>query len=128
MPQRKTSELIVKGEGCSIEAAICSNESIPALEYYESLSERDQAKFFYLFKLMAQMGQIRNTEKFRHLEDGIFEFKAKPYRILCFWTEGRKLILTNGFLKQSQRIRRRDLDLSKTIRQDYLQAQKEGRG
>ncbi|MBW2645544.1 MAG: type II toxin-antitoxin system RelE/ParE family toxin [Deltaproteobacteria bacterium] len=121
MRQREASIQICEGNQKSIEAAIRSNGSTPAIEYYQNLPTRDQAKFLKLFERMAEKGQIFNPEKFKLLEDGIFEFKAKPYRILCFMTKDKKVVLTNGFEKQSRKTKSKYLNLAKTIREEYLQ-------
>lgn len=43
-------------------------------EYYEDLNEIRQDRIMYLFKLMANTGQIHNIEKFRNECDQIYDF------------------------------------------------------
>lgn len=119
MPQRTKSILILEGKEKSIEAAIRSNGRSPANEYFEDLLLIEKAQFTRLFERIAKHGVILNTDKFKLLEDGIFEFKTPRHRILCFLTEDKKLILTNGFPKKSQRIPKSCLNLAKTIREEY---------
>jgi phage-related protein len=61
----------------------------------------------------------------KYLEDGIFELRTKQgsniSRVLFFFYYGGKIILTNGFIKKSQKTPRREIDLAKKYRSDYLE-------
>src|SRR5437588_12788440 len=58
------------------------------LEFAESLDELHRVKLAELFKLIGDIGQIRNERKFRNEGDQIYAFKPKPYRFLCFLLQG----------------------------------------
>lgn len=73
---------------------------IPALEYFNSLDDDDKIKTLDLFKLMASEGKIYNKQKFRNEHDQIFVFKPKPHRFMCFFFVGKRIIITNGFIKK----------------------------
>jgi len=59
-----------------------------------------------------------------HLGDGIFELRAKVSsnisRVLYFFVVGKKVILTNGFIKKTQKTPKNEIDLAKKYRQQYL--------
>lgn len=59
-----------------------------------------------------------------HLEDGIFELKAKQEsdisRVLYFFFVGKKIILTNGFVKKTQKTPSREVERAKKYRSEYL--------
>ena len=67
--------------------------------------------------------KLRKPES-KALGDGILELRAKVgtdiSRVLYFFIIGRKIILTNGFIKKSQRTPEAVLDLAKRYRADYL--------
>src|SRR5262245_60233984 len=73
---------------------------MPALEYFNSLSEDEKIQALDLFKLMATEGKIFNIQKFRNEQDKIYAFKPKPHRFLCFFFVGKRIIITNGFVKK----------------------------
>src|SRR5438045_8974264 len=75
-----------------------------SLDYLESLDEMEQAKLFELFKLMGNTGVIKNKTKFRNEHDKIYAFKPQPHRFLCFFFEGQKIIVTNGFHKKTDHL------------------------
>ncbi|MEI3028206.1 MAG: type II toxin-antitoxin system RelE/ParE family toxin [Ruminococcus sp.] len=60
----------------------------------------------------------------KHIEDGIFEIRNKVgydiTRIFYFFVIGQKIILTNGFIKKSQKTPIAEIALAKKYRNDYL--------
>ena len=58
------------------------------------------------------------------LEDGILELRAKVgsdiSRVLYFFMVGRKVVLTNGFVKKTQKIPREEIERAKKYIADYL--------
>lgn len=67
----------------------------------------------------------------KHVEDGIFELRAKQgsdiSRVLYFFFVGKKAILTNGFLKKTMKTPKREIELAKKYRQEYLNRISDGR-
>ena len=67
----------------------------------------------------------------KHVEDGIFELRAKQGsdigRVLYFFFVGKKAILTNGFLKKTMKTPKREIELAKKYRQEYLNRISDGR-
>ena len=57
------------------------------------------------------------------LDDGIFEIRSKQGSnislVLYFFVAGRKVILTNGFVKKTQKTPQREIDRAKRHREDY---------
>jgi len=69
-------------------------------EFIEKLPGSDRKKVVALLKRAGEHGPPVNEEKFKHLRDRIFEFKAHRVRILCAFDKGQIIILTHGFIKQ----------------------------
>lgn len=106
--------LVIRGARLRIVYAVSSNGQMPARDFYQSLDELDQSKFDSVFLMMAEHGQIRNTEKFRPAGSvtckqpsgasrkvPLYEFKVHGQRILAY-QEGSDWVLTNGFAKGSK--------------------------
>ena len=57
------------------------------------------------------------------LSDGIFEIRAiqgnNITRVLYFFVVGKKIILTNGFVKKTQKTPDGEIELAKKYRDDY---------
>jgi hypothetical protein len=101
----KSSEVLVyKGQAFSIEWYFDEQGDCPARLYYEGLSDERRIKFLKLARIMGDIGKIFDIAKFRNEGDQIFAFKPQPDRYLCFFTTGKKIIITNGFEKKSQKL------------------------
>ncbi|MBQ6476163.1 MAG: type II toxin-antitoxin system RelE/ParE family toxin [Clostridia bacterium] len=60
----------------------------------------------------------------KHLSEGIFELRAQigsdTTRVLYFFYVDRRIILTNGFIKKTQKTPKREITRAKQYRTDYL--------
>lgn len=53
---------------------------MPGREFFAERAERDQAKVLALFMRVEDVWEMPSREKFRKLEDGVFELKPKTPR------------------------------------------------
>lgn len=86
----------------------------------------EQVKLFELFKLMGNPGAIKNKTKFRNEHDKIYAFKPQLHRFLCFFFEGQKIIVTNGFHKKTDQLPQKEKDRALKIKRDYEARVKRG--
>ena len=96
--------------------------SYPADEFLKVLDVKVQARAYALFVRLADHRMVRNKQKFRILEgtDGIFEFKpTDQLRILCFFTSDRRVILTNAFIKKSNKTPQEELIRAESYKKDF---------
>ena len=98
-----------------------------ALEYYQSLSEAERIQLLKLFKRMGDAGEIRDITKFMNEGNKIYAFKSQPDRFLCFFYEGKKIIVTNGFRKKQQKLPKNEKERALKIRDNYTFRVKEGK-
>jgi len=117
--------LIYSGSKFTIEWYYDKNGKSIANEYYQNASEDLQNKFLILVKKMGDFGKIYDITKFRNEGDGIYAFKPQPDRYLSFFTDGMKIIVTNGFRKNTDKLPKNEKELAIKFRQDYLD-RKEG--
>lgn len=79
----------------------------PAEEFILSQDVKMRAKLFRLLELLEEKGNTLREPYSKSLDDGIFEIRAKQgsniTRVLYFFYIGNKIILTNGFIKKSQK-------------------------
>ena len=97
-----------------------------ALEYFMEQSKKKQRKLLNLFRLMGEQGQIFDKTKFRHEGDRIYAFKPQPDRYLCFFFAGKKIIVTNAFVKKSQKLPQGEKDQALKACQSYEKRVKGG--
>ena len=102
---KKEKEYIAyQGNKYTIEWYYDEKDYSQTLAYFEKLSPKRQDKVFYLFSRMADFGIISDLTKFRNEADGIYAFKPQPDRFLCFFFRGNKIIVTNAFEKQQEKL------------------------
>lgn len=100
------------------------------IEFYDKADGSEPAKEFILAldakmraKVVRTVGLLREPYS-KHLEDGIFEIRTKfgsdITRVLYFFVIGRRIILTNGFVKKTQKTPASEIALAKQYRADYL--------
>jgi mRNA-degrading endonuclease RelE of RelBE toxin-antitoxin system len=102
--------------------AVRSNGSHPAKEFYDELPEQIKRRFAVSFKKLGDMGVLRNREKFKIVEGtSFYEFKTDRYRIICRFTQGRLVLLTNGCEKKKDKLDPEDIRRAEQIwKEDQL--------
>ena len=92
-------------------------------EFILSLNVKTQSKFYSILNLLKEKGKTLKEPYVKHLEQGIHEirvrFSNENIRVLYFWDTDNRIVLTNGFLKKMQKIKRSEIELAIKRRQDY---------
>jgi phage-related protein len=96
-----------------------------ALEYFDRQPVAKQRKLLNLFRLMGDQGKIFDQTKFRNEEDKIYAFKPQPDRYLCFFFQGKKIIVTNAFTKKTPKLPQGEKELTLKAYQNYAKRIKE---
>lgn len=95
------------------------------IDFYKAQDGKVQEKIEYVLDLVRNEKQVPK-KFFKYLEstDGIYEIKVittfKSIRILCFFDKGDIVILTNCFLKKTQKTPRKEIRLSERLKKEYL--------
>lgn len=83
-----------------------------------------RAKVLRTVSLLGDSGPTLREPYSKPLDDGIFEIRTKfgsdITRVLYFFVVGKKVILTNGFIKKSQKTSQAEIELAKKYRAEYL--------
>jgi len=66
-----------------------------------------------------QRGVLKNDQESKELEDGIFEFRPFPARILWFWDENQVVICVEALSKPKKRATQREIAKAKDARSAY---------
>lgn len=89
----------------------------PAKEFLLSLDKKMRAKMLRTVELLSRNGYTLREPLSNPLGDGIFELRAQVgsdiSRVLYFFFIGRKIILTNGFIKKTQKNPVAEIDWAK---------------
>jgi hypothetical protein len=76
--------------------------TIPVMDFAKSLDAQTYRKLRQLLVKTAEEGKITNKEFYRHIDDGVYEFKFRVSRLYSF-NHGRRVVLTHGAKKKSDR-------------------------
>lgn len=101
----------------------------PAEEFILRQDKKMQAKIFLVLEFPEERGPALREPFSKALGDGIFEVRAKQgsdiSRVLYFFVVGKKIILTNGFVKRTQKTPQQEIDRAKRYRLDYQSREEE---
>lgn len=96
----------------------------PAQEFLMQLDKKLRANMMSMITLLQEKGPDLRMPYRRHLSDGIFELRAKQgtniCRMLFFFCPDQTIILTNGFVKKTQKTPFQELYRAKKYRMDYF--------
>lgn len=98
--------------------------SRPAEEFILEQDFKMQAKLFMALEFLEERGPMLREPFSKPLGEGVFEIRAKQgsdiSRVLYFFVVGKKVILTNGLVKKTQKTPAREIEKAKKYRAEYL--------
>lgn len=96
----------------------------PIQEFLDSLEPKLKAKSYGLLVVLSEKGNELRGPYSKHIEDGIFELRiivgSNIVRAFYFFCWNREIVMTNGFVKKTEKTPRREIRLAKKYRDDYL--------
>ena len=100
------------------------NGEEPIKEFLLSLNIKMRAKVMRSISILEKNGLELREPFSKYLGDGIFElrvnFSSDTSRILYFFFSEGKIILTNGFMKKTQKIPRVEFEKALRYKNDYI--------
>ena len=95
------------------------------INFYKSQDNKTQKKIEYVMDLVRFEQQVPGKFfKYLHETDGIYEIRVitrfKGIRILCFFDKLNLVVLTNCFLKKTQKTPKKEIKLAESLKREYL--------
>ena len=91
------------------------NGEVPVEEFLNSVNPKMRAKIYGLMSILQEKGNMLREPYSKHLEDGIFELRCKfgsdITRVLYFFYYEGKVIMTNGFVKKTQKTPKEEIQI-----------------
>lgn len=101
------------------------NGEVPVENFLNALDVKMRAKMYGMIGLLQEKGNQLREPYSKHLDDGIFELRCKVgsniTRVLYFFYYEGKIIITNGFVKKTQKTPPGEIELAKQRRSDYIE-------
>ena len=105
------------------------NGEQPAREFLLSLDKKMHAKMLMIIGVLQDNGYELREPYSKHLSEGIFELRAQVgsdiSRVLYFFYVDQRIVLTNGFIKKTQKTPPQEIEKAKRYRADYLSRRRE---
>lgn len=95
------------------------------VDFYKEQDNKVQEKIEYVLDLIRYEKRVPiKFLKFLDSTDGIYEVRVitsfRSIRILCFFDKGELVVLTNCFVKKTQKTPRKEIRLAEKLRKEYL--------
>ena len=100
-------------------------------KFYEQQNDKIRDKIDYVIDIVKFVEKVP-IKFLKHLEgtDSLYEIKVattfKQIRIFCFFDKGQVIVLTNCFVKKTQKIPKRELELAIKLKKKYFATKKKG--
>ena len=95
----------------------------PAREFMNGLSLKMRARVAKIVAMLQEYGGQVRMPYSEYLKDGIFQIRAQQegniVRVLYFFWDGKKVILTNGFTKKTNKMPSAEIERAKRYKADY---------
>lgn len=96
---------------------------IPCKEFLETLDDKTRGKLLRVIDNLKSIGNALGMPHSKPIGDGLFELRAEvktnAYRMLYFFVIGKKIIITNGFTKKTEKTPQKEIELAKKYRADF---------
>jgi hypothetical protein len=80
-------------------------ETLAFFQEQKAEAPDEMIKLTALLSDVADHGPPHDETKFKKLDgtDGLYEFKARTLRLICFWDDGGIIVCSHGYVKGSQK-------------------------
>jgi phage-related protein len=107
-----------------IEYYEAADGQIPVKEFIETLIIKERAKVARTVDLLEEFGIKLGMPYAEHVEGDLWELRTrlanKRYRIIYFLNTGQSFILLHGFVKKTQKMPKKEINIAKQSLADYL--------
>jgi Phage-related protein len=101
------------------------NGDIPVAKFINSLDNKMQAKIFREILILEEAGNTLREPYSKYVRDGIFELRIKVSsnitRILYFFYIDKRIILTNGFVKKTDKTPDNEIVKALSYKTDFIE-------
>ena len=101
------------------------NGKIPVQKFLKKLNPKMRAKMYGMLVTLQEKGNMLREPYSKYIEDGIFELRCKfgsdITRVMYFFYYDRKIVLTNGFIKKTQKTPQEEIQIAKKRRIDFIE-------
>ncbi|MDK4481523.1 type II toxin-antitoxin system RelE/ParE family toxin [Fusobacterium necrophorum] len=106
------------------------NGKIPVFDFIESTDKKMMTRIFQKMRLLEEYGDTLKEPYSKYLQKGIFELRVSSdtniSRIFYFFFWNKKIILTNGFIKKTQKTPKKEIEKALEYKKEFERRHKNG--
>ena len=100
-------------------------------KFYEKQNDKTRDKIDYVIDIIRFVDRVPiRFLKYLESTESLYEIRIsttfKQIRIFCFFDEGHVVVLTNCFVKKTQKTPKRELELAIKLKSEYFATKKKG--
>ena len=100
--------------------ALEENGSCPLTEFLEQIDQVDADRILRCFDWTKQRGLMRNDERSKKLENGMFYFRTRGGVRVFYFSDAKILVCTNGYIKKKDKLDPREIKRAELWRTKYF--------
>lgn len=106
-----------------VEFYVAKDNEIPIQGFLDKLDRKMRAKALRDILLLKELGTSMREPYSKHIKDGVFELRIKfasdISRIFYFFFVNNRIILTNGFIKKTNKTPSREIEKALKYKADF---------
>ena len=95
-------------------------------EFLDSLDTKSRVHTLRNIQLLSDFGYSLREPYSKNIDGGIFELRIKQssniYRVLYFFYKDKNIILTNGFIKKTNKTPKNEINIAKECKNKYYRS------
>ena len=116
---------LIQGQSFTVYAACDARGDCDLVEFLDGLGANLQSDGDHMLELLERVsisGPPRNNDICHQIQGDIYEFIKRRLRVLWFYDEGRVIVCTHGFIKDTQKTPKAEIAKADRIREKYFAA------
>lgn len=116
---------LLRGQSFTIYAACDARGHCELVEFLDGLGANLQGDGDHMLELLERVavnGPPRNQDVCHQIQGDIYEFIKRRLRVLWFYDEGRVILCTHGFMKNTRKTPKVEIAKAERIKERYFSA------
>lgn len=101
------------------------NGKVPVQDFLKQLTPKMRAKMYGMLVILQEKGNMLREPYSKYMEEGIFELRCKfgsdITRVMYFFYYDKRIVLTNGFIKKTQKTPSEEIQIAKSRRMVFVE-------
>jgi phage-related protein len=106
-----------------------TDDECPIQDFLDSLPGKAAQKISWVLKLLEELdivpeNYLKKIVGTKWIWECRIKFSTNSYRVLCFFTEAKEIVLTHGFIKKTRKISKLEIERAESYREDFIRRKK----